>query len=66
MNECQICYAEYQPDDDITPLPCHESHYYHSECIASWIKQKPECPLCRAPLDLEELMTQERQTMLLL
>jgi hypothetical protein len=30
MNECAICALEYTEDDDITPLPCNVSHYYHT------------------------------------
>ncbi|MFO0006642.1 MAG: RING finger domain-containing protein [bacterium] len=36
----------------MTPIPCQESHYYHTECIEHWLTQKTECPLCRTPVDL--------------
>ena len=30
QGECIICMEEYKDDDDVTPLPCHESHYFHT------------------------------------
>ena len=31
--ECAICFLEFKEDDEVTPLPCDTSHYFHSECI---------------------------------
>ena len=30
QGECIICMEPYKDDDDVTPLPCHESHYFHT------------------------------------
>ena len=38
MNECAICTLEYTEDDDITPLPCNVSHYFHTKCIETWLR----------------------------
>lgn len=51
--ECAICFCEYGPDDDVSPLPC--KHYFHSECINNWIKENPTCPMCREPITAEKL-----------
>jgi len=29
--------------------PCR--HYFHTECLESWFKQKKECPSCRQDID---------------
>lgn len=41
--ECSICLEELI--SDITILVC--SHRFHKKCINSWIKIKPNCPICR-------------------
>ncbi|SCP02879.1 RING zinc finger protein, putative [Plasmodium malariae] len=44
---CSICCVEYLNDDDICILPCNYLHYYHKECIFTWLKRNNDCPLCR-------------------
>ncbi|SBT79009.1 RING zinc finger protein, putative [Plasmodium ovale] len=44
---CSICCVEYLNDDDICILPCNYLHYYHKECIFTWLKKNNDCPLCR-------------------
>lgn len=39
----------------LTPLPCDVRHYFHSECIEHWMKEKTECPLCRMEINTEAL-----------
>jgi len=54
-NECCICFVEFNADSMITPLPCNIKHYFHTDCIESWLKTKQECPLCRQKVTLEDL-----------
>ena len=50
-NTCIICMAEYEAEDDVTPLECDPRHYFHTDCIQDWIKQgKNSCPVCRVPI----------------
>lgn len=44
---CSICCVEYANDDDICILPCNYLHYYHKDCIFTWLKKNNDCPLCR-------------------
>ncbi|VWU48223.1 RING zinc finger protein, putative [Hepatocystis sp. ex Piliocolobus tephrosceles] len=44
---CSICRSKYLNDDDICILPCNYRHYYHKECIFTWLKKNNDCPLCR-------------------
>ena len=53
--ECVICMVEYTPDDDIIRLPCDERHFFHADCITSWLKSNNSCPLCKKPITLEDL-----------
>ena len=48
QGECIICMQEYKDDDDVTPLPCHETHYFHTACLQGWLRNNNTCPLCRA------------------
>lgn len=47
-NECALCLDTYVNSDVIVRLPCDTlRHFFHSRCIAVWLKQKLQCPLCR-------------------
>lgn len=48
--ECVICMAGVQllPASERVVTPC--AHFYHRECLASWMAIKAECPQCRHPL----------------
>jgi len=43
---CPICLVEYEEDDEIRTLPC--DHYFHKECVDSWMSSHISCPACRA------------------
>lgn len=59
MTRCSICF-----EDDSSVVVVHETpggipHEFHGPCIAEWIanSHNTECPLCRAPLPVESLIT---------
>ena len=37
-HECKICLAEYKNEDNVTKLKCHPTHYFHTDCIETWVK----------------------------
>jgi len=37
-NECTICMCLFGEDDEVTPLPCSDKHYFHTHCIEKWLK----------------------------
>ena len=43
---CSICLDDIEKDIEF--LPC--IHGFHRECIDEWIKEKPECPICKVPV----------------
>ncbi|XP_042483952.1 E3 ubiquitin ligase BIG BROTHER-related-like [Macadamia integrifolia] len=48
---CMICMDEYVKGIDLAWMPC--SHFFHSECLVTWLEQKNSCPLCRFELPTE-------------
>jgi len=37
---CSICFEDFKEEDTITPLSCDIRHYFHSDCIEMWMKEK--------------------------
>jgi len=48
---CSICLEDYIDGVNVVDLPC--SHLFHQECITTWAKNHPECPLCRSAIPYE-------------
>ncbi|KAF8107296.1 hypothetical protein N665_0124s0087 [Sinapis alba] len=42
---CAICREKLAANERLSELPCR--HYYHKECISSWLTRRNTCPLCR-------------------
>lgn len=49
--DCPICKMEYEPNSEITILPCEGRHYYHTECINEWIEMSKKCPICKVDIE---------------
>nr|KYP42038.1 E3 ubiquitin-protein ligase Praja1 [Cajanus cajan] len=45
---CSICLEEMVINAECYTMPCH--HYFHQQCIVSWLETSHVCPLCRFPL----------------
>lgn len=45
---CVICLVEFEENDEIIDLKCHESHKFHYPCIRSWLSKQFICPICRS------------------
>jgi hypothetical protein len=51
---CSICLVDYAANDTLTVLPCHPSHYFHSDCIAHYVSLgNKNCPCCRKEIQIE-------------
>jgi hypothetical protein len=46
---CPICYEDLEQSPSSKLLIC--MHEFHIECIHKWLKIRPNCPLCRLPLE---------------
>ncbi|XP_022747847.1 RING-H2 finger protein ATL70-like [Durio zibethinus] len=45
-SSCSICLGEYKDTDMLRLLPdC--GHSFHLQCVDSWLRLHPTCPICR-------------------
>jgi hypothetical protein len=47
--ECTICMAEVTTGEVVTELYC--KHWFHTDCIKSWLEQHNTCPHCRKSVE---------------
>ncbi len=59
VEACAICMDQFKEGQEITPLPCNDAHYFHSECIGDWFDSNQTCPMCRQPIT-EEAMKEQK------
>ncbi|EXJ64781.1 hypothetical protein A1O7_01119 [Cladophialophora yegresii CBS 114405] len=50
--ECSICMDNVDVGQEVTVLPCN--HWFHGECVISWLKEHDTCPHCRKPITNSE------------
>ncbi|CAO2150292.1 unnamed protein product [Urochloa humidicola] len=44
---CAVCLADFDDGETVRLLPeC--LHYFHAECIGTWLQGSTSCPMCRA------------------
>ncbi|TVU23316.1 hypothetical protein EJB05_25672, partial [Eragrostis curvula] len=44
---CAVCLADFADGEPVRVLPeC--MHYYHGDCIDTWLRGSTSCPMCRA------------------
>ena len=48
---CCICLYDIKKEKEYVTLCC--GHQYHHKCIHDWIREKPNCPLCRKKCNLK-------------
>ncbi|KAL2332732.1 hypothetical protein Fmac_013945 [Flemingia macrophylla] len=47
MVECCVCLSGFQPNQEVSELPC--KHFFHRGCLDKWFAHKQDtCPLCRS------------------
>lgn len=54
VKECPISLEEFKEGDSIIELPCN--HIFNENNIKNWLKEKPNCPICRMSLIPKEDM----------
>ncbi|KAG8071901.1 hypothetical protein GUJ93_ZPchr0006g43148 [Zizania palustris] len=58
-DECAICLAEFEDDQDVRALPqC--GHVFHASCVDTWLRDHSSCPSCRRVLVAEKMPPGER------
>ena len=53
---CTICFEDYTGDPATILIGKIKGcgHFYHFECIWTWLESKRDCPLCRGKAELKE------------
>ncbi|XP_020574578.1 E3 ubiquitin-protein ligase ATL4-like [Phalaenopsis equestris] len=49
--DCAVCLSNFRPHDELRFLPACR-HAFHSQCVDTWLRSTPSCPLCRASIRL--------------
>mmetsp|Transcript_42946 Transcript_42946/g.58319 ORF Transcript_42946/g.58319 Transcript_42946/m.58319 type:complete len:115 (+) Transcript_42946:1022-1366(+) len=60
---CAICLSDFKDTDEETEiiiLPC-KAHFFHVECIESWLKNNSVCPICRMQVTNANLKEQKKE-----
>ena len=60
IKECPISLEEFKEGDKIIELPCN--HIFNEINIKNWLKEKPNCPVCRMTLKSNENVDVDVQT----
>ena len=42
---CSICLEDLVVGEEVAKVGC--GHVFHTPCLATWLKQRDSCPLCR-------------------
>ena len=45
--QCAICMDYFKPEDQVSPMPCHSNHLFHTQCVKPWLEKNRNCPLCK-------------------
>ena len=46
---CAVCLADFDDGEPVRVLPeC--LHYFHADCIGTWLRGSTSCPMCRAEI----------------
>ncbi|XP_078148152.1 RING-H2 finger protein ATL16-like [Carex rostrata] len=59
---CAVCITEFHDDEKIRVLP-NCLHFFHVECIDTWLRKNANCPLCRSPITVDPASADGNQEM---
>lgn len=48
-HDCPICCSDFAQNETVFQMPCDHRHFFHHDCIVSWLRVNPTCPICRHP-----------------
>ena len=47
VSMCPICNEDVEEGQEILILRCQGKHFFHEQCIKTWLIRKVNCPICR-------------------
>lgn len=53
--ECAVCLTEFKEEESLR-LMTNCQHAFHLPCIDTWLKSHSSCPICRAPMVLDQVI----------
>lgn len=56
--EWTICLDYFKEEEDLIILPCDERHYFHSQCVKTWLKRNLICPLWKDDVSISKINNQ--------
>jgi hypothetical protein len=56
---CSVCKDDFTSGQRVDRLPC--KHYFHGDCIRSWLAIRSTCPVCRYQLLTGDAESPQRQ-----
>ena len=56
-HDCAVCMAAFTAGEELIRLPCSPLHCMHTGCIASWLERQRTCPVCRAVVSTEVVVS---------
>lgn len=57
---CIICVDEFAKEQTLINLECN--HFFHEECIISWLKKRNQCPICRKEFKTDDQDYENRRS----
>jgi len=57
---CAVCLAALEEGEEARRLPCQ--HFFHRECIDSWLSKSCHCPVCRDVVDKQSARSSDDST----
>lgn len=58
--ECSICMDPVDVGIEVAVLPC--KHWFHDECVCTWLKEHDSCPQCRKPISSSDQAANNART----
>ncbi|KAJ7522110.1 hypothetical protein O6H91_19G083800 [Diphasiastrum complanatum] len=61
-DECCICLSTYESGEELRRLSC--MHHFHRICVDKWLMIDARCPLCKEPVGLPRVETDQSRVQL--
>lgn len=59
-DNCVICADDFVVNQKLIHLNC--SHFFHEECLTTWLRKRNQCPICRKELKTDDEDYEKRRS----